>query len=419
MTKDLGIGVLHELVQGACAAAATPAPHNEQLLLADFLSCVSGGAAGQVTSWRKDGTAGVAAILSARSHARDQDDLHWGGGVHPGSVIWPVVLAVGAETSAPGELISSSARCGYQAMVVMAGLLGPHHAAQFHATATCGALGAALTAAQLLQLSTQQTDWACAHAIAVAGGVGQAVLERSMTTRFHRVAAAVTGIQAARLAQTGVSSSEQVLEGPRGVLALLAPHAGSRYDGHALADTSVRLFPVNGFAQTAVCVAAQLRKEAAGEALVLLVEVPEAVAAATTGVPGGPWWDLRAAVAAAWSTGDPFRLEPTIGSQRLRDQVRVTACSMPPGATRITVQTADGSLSKDMKQPPGYSLDEPSIGSSLQRKWEMLVGQESSQQMTDLASVSLARGFRAVDVAALLERPQVRHGGKEPSVPNA
>ncbi|MCU1672116.1 MAG: hypothetical protein JWN77_229 [Frankiales bacterium] len=392
--------VLSALVDDALVVVEPPEREAAETLLADLFACVFGAGAGNSPhGWQNDGTAGLAAALAMRAHARDQDDLHWTTGVHPGSVVWPVVLAVGAEVEATGDEALRAALAGYNAMTGLALQLGTDHARTWHATATCGALGASVSAAMLLRLTADQIHEAAAHAVAMAGGVGQALLERSGTTLFHRIAAAGTGVQAARLAASGVSGSHDPILGERGVVALLAPRARVRYEPgrvpDALATSSVRVFPVNGFAQGAVALAAQLGREAGPEVDDLAVEVAPAVADAITGAVGGDWWDVRSAVAAAWTSGDPFLLEPSDRSAELRARVRVVPrAGCATTATRLVAATPHGTRYAELATPPGARLDDPELRPLLARKWDRLVGpqQGGAAFARSLAQTALSAG---------------------------
>lgn len=419
---ETGIGSLQGLVQAVSESfrerlawnAATVPPTVDravELVLTDLLACVLGSLPGQAPAgWDKDGTTGVVAALAAGGHSADLDDLHRSTMVHPGSIIWPVVLGVGGEIGSSGTDVAAAARAGYQAMVGLAAVLGREHGRQWHATATCGALGAAVASALLLGLDAQQRAWAAAHALAMAGGVGQATLERSASTQFHRIAAATAGLQAARLAQAGVPSSRHVLEGDQGVLALLAPHAErplaaapSWADAaHALDRTSVRLFPVNGFSQSAVALAAQLGRRTGPEVSSIVVEVSTLAAAATTGDPGGEWWDLATAVARAWCSGDPFRLVDSPDSDRLRTRIRIVQRSDFTWQTGVSAQSSKGSVDAFAELPPGASLLEPGLGELLHQKWELVGGPGGSAAACTLAAALLERGPQAMDLPRLL-----------------
>jgi hypothetical protein len=405
-----GEQLLDGLIEQAWASTSTGASGDAALiLLADFLACVHGARGGDAPrGWTADGTTGMAAALAARAHARDQDDVHWDTAVHPGSVVWPVVLAVGLEVGATGVEVTASARAGYQAMTGLAAVLGPAHGRSWHATATCGVMAAAVSAGVLLGLDDDERRWACAHALAMAGGVGQAVLERSGTTAFHRVAAATTGIQAARTGHARVPASDRVLDGERGVLALLAPDVGTRRvlppPADAMAASSVRLFPVNGLSQGAVALAVALRGDRPPDVGELTVEVSDAAARATSGAVGGPWWDMRTAVASAWTTGDPFVLDASPESERLRQRVHVVGRGQAQ-TTRMTSRVGGCTVRGVLDAAPGTSLQDPSLHELLDRKWDLLMSAArggGAAARTAAADV-LANGPRALDLHAVLD----------------
>jgi hypothetical protein len=64
------------------------------LLLADFLGCLRAGRGPSQTSFSEDGIAGTVAVLALRASADDRDDIDWCSLHHPGSVVWPVVVAL-------------------------------------------------------------------------------------------------------------------------------------------------------------------------------------------------------------------------------------------------------------------------------------------------------------------------------------
>jgi hypothetical protein len=391
-----------------------------RVLLADLLACVAASAAeqtsrpvGQRFDFSGDGTSGRVAALAIRAHSHDLDDIFWPAGTHIGSIVWPVVLALGAEVGAQGPRMLRAARMGYQVAGGTAFLLGRAHAAKWHATATAGTVGSAATAAVLLGLDAAMTVAACGHAATMAGGIGQSVAERSTTTAFHRSSAAVTGVLAARFARTGASAPAGVLEGPRGLLALVASDSPGLGESptDVLAATSVRVFPVNGFSQGAVSLTAALRRgfdsssdtrdSRTARPRSIVVEVAPAVAAATTGEVGGDWWDMRGAVAAAWTSADAFRLERTADSMALRNCVQVVGVTGDIGATRVIVNTSDGDARAELVAPPGNQPTSADSLRLLQRKWEEL----GAADPVELAERLLDDGVSAAEIEALLCEP--------------
>jgi 2-methylcitrate dehydratase PrpD len=396
-----------------------------RILLADMLACVTaaperGALVGRPFHFADDGTCGRVAALALRAHSRDLDDIFWPAGTHIGSIVWAVALALGAEVGACGTQLRRAARMGYQVAGDTALLFGPAHARNWHATATAGTVGSAATAAVLLGLDADMTIAAYGHAAAMAGGVGQSIAERSATTAFHRAAAAITGVLAARFAGARAAAPVRVLEGPRGLLSLVAPDSPGLPESPAdvLSTTSVRLFPVNGFSQGAVALAAELRNKfenasgarqsRTGEPQSILVEVAEPVATATTGAVGGDWWDLRGATAAAWTSGDPFRLERTTDSRALREKVHVVVAEADDvRATRIVVETADGELRAELSRPPGYTPVHIDTLRQLRRKWAELGAADPLR----LADQILDVGIDVATLEGFLREPQTASSG--------
>src|SRR5581483_10178547 len=182
--------------------------------LFDFAACAT---AGRVALAGFE-PAGEPALSAAVSHALDRDDLHWPSLTHPGSIVWPVVLALGPER----RLIAAAA--GYETTARLALAVGVSHRRYWHATATAGTIGAAVAAALALGLDEDGVAGAAGHAISVASGSIQCVLERSRTVVFHRAHAAVTGLNAARAAAAGLGATRLGLEAERGFFEIGRAH---------------------------------------------------------------------------------------------------------------------------------------------------------------------------------------------------
>ncbi|GAA4457468.1 MmgE/PrpD family protein [Phytohabitans houttuyneae] len=275
-------------------AAAAPVDRDRaRLLLADHLACVAATDAPPLAP---------AAALAVRAHAGDRDDIFWPARIHPGSVVWPAILA--APVTADGPVVEAAA-AGYEAAAVTATWLGDAYAARWHATATAGAAGAAAAAAVMLAGARDPDAIAAAVGLALttAGGIGQTMRERSPAAAWHRAAAALTGLEAARAAAWGMRPPAGVLDGPAGVGALLGAAGPPPAAAGALGQTAIRPYPVNGFAQSAVAAVLALRARVSTVDALEASVAPAAASSDTT-----LWWDLAATVARAWVSSDPFHL---------------------------------------------------------------------------------------------------------------
>lgn len=399
------------------------------LVLADFLACVEASFESEKSTGARFGDTAsgldeVVSELAVRSCLGDRDDIDWRGTVHPGSIVWPVALALASDLDADGPTLLAAAVAGYRATTALAQLLGSAHAARYHPTGVAGAFGAAVTAGTLLRLEHDELVAASAHAVSAAGGLGQAALERSRSMVFHRVAATSTGLHAARFAARGFSGSRHVLDGPRGAFSILgggATTSGSSTLGEldlAPSGISVRIFPVNGFVQAVVALAAAAGVQArnlggrrasddgrSDSHLEIEVGITAGVIPAVSGEHGGDWWDIRSAVASAYLSGDPFDLALSPDARALRHRVIVRAAELPVGygqlrigaVARMSAAPVDDAPREDASSavtpPPGLDIGSEATRSLLATKWSrMLSDPGAPQRLVGEASALLSEG---------------------------
>ncbi|MFC4948863.1 MmgE/PrpD family protein [Pseudonocardia sp. GCM10023141] len=349
------------------------------VLLADHLACLLARAVGEgrpaggvrATPWEQDGTLGLVASWAIRAHALDMDDINWSTLTHPGSIVWPVVLALGAESSAPAETLLRAAAAGYEMVTAVASVIAPVHGPRLHATATSGGAGAAVAAAVLLDLGPEHVTAAVSHALSMSGGAGQATLERSGTTAFHRAVAATTGVLAARAAQRGLTASLSSLDGPRGLLAMWGGSGPVELPDSpgGLATTSIRPYPVSGFLQTVVAVVVAARAAATGRVRSITVRAASVVLDLTRDS-GDPRWSLVDVVAAAWDSADPYAAAdgPAYSRAALRGLISAEPDGRSVWAAGVEVVTENERIVRESSDPPGLH---PTVA-QVQRKWEHL-----------------------------------------------
>lgn len=163
------------------------------------------------------GAPGVALANGAVIHALDFDDTHADALIHPTAVVVPAVLATGEQVGAAGALVVAALVGAYEVTLrIGAAVRHGFHRRGFHATAVCGVFGAALGTARVLGLSRTQA----VHALGIAGSLSAGSLEflhtGATTKQMHPGFAAQAGIQAARLAQAGMTGPKTILEGRDG-----------------------------------------------------------------------------------------------------------------------------------------------------------------------------------------------------------
>ncbi|MBN9425340.1 MAG: MmgE/PrpD family protein, partial [Burkholderiales bacterium] len=101
------------------------------------------------------------------------------------------------------------------------GLGKAHYDLGWHVTGTAGVCGAAIAAGRALKLDPRQM--ACAIGIAATQSSGFREMFGSMCKSLHAGTAARNGLVAAMMAKAGFTSSEMVLEAPRGMIRVMSP----------------------------------------------------------------------------------------------------------------------------------------------------------------------------------------------------
>jgi 2-methylcitrate dehydratase PrpD len=156
-------------------------------------------------------------------HLLDYDDTHYANMMHASSPIFPACLAVGETTKASGKDFLAAYVLGLEAACRIGSVVASNYretASFWHITSICGVFGAAAAAGRLLKLRPEAMAYAFGIAGTQASGLRQVF--GSMRKPFHTGHAAKSGLLAALLAQRGFTSTDNILEGKRGFIAVMA-----------------------------------------------------------------------------------------------------------------------------------------------------------------------------------------------------
>ena len=197
-------------------------------------------------SRRKTSPMFAAMVNAASAHMLELDDVHNGAVLHPGTVVFPGILAMAQALGASGKALLTAAVAGYEVGIRVGEFLGRSHYKVFHTTATAGTLAAAAAAGRLLELSPGQMLDAFGSAGTQAAGLWEFLRDAADAKQLHSSNAVVNGMKAAYLAQDGFTGAKRILEGPQGMAAGMSTDAdparltdrlGARW---ALAETSFK-----------------------------------------------------------------------------------------------------------------------------------------------------------------------------------
>ena len=166
----------------------------------------------------------AALVNAAASHVVEQDDLHNQSVFHPGTVVFPPVIAVAQAIGCTGKDAITAAVVGYEVGIRIGEFLGRSHYRIFHTTATAGTLAAAVAVSSLLKLDADQTLHALGSAGTQAAGLWEFLRDAADSKQLHTGKAAMDGIVAAYAARHGLTGARQILEGDQGMAVGMLGH---------------------------------------------------------------------------------------------------------------------------------------------------------------------------------------------------
>ncbi|MDB5980462.1 MAG: MmgE/PrpD family protein [Pseudomonas sp.] len=172
-------------------------------------------------------------------HADDYDDTQLAVGkdrvygllTHPTAPALPAALAAAETSGASGRDLMLAYHLGVEVECKIAEAIDPRHYQHgFHATATCGTFAAATAVAKLrnFDLDTLIRAYGCA------GSQSAGLRENfgTMMKPFHAGRSSESGVVAADFAEMGWTTTDKVLEAPRGFFRA----AGGGFDATAIVD---------------------------------------------------------------------------------------------------------------------------------------------------------------------------------------
>ncbi|MSO93499.1 MAG: MmgE/PrpD family protein [Rhodospirillales bacterium] len=252
-TKTLG----SRLAEFGCGldAKALPATVIEALKLA-VLDCLAAALAGVnepvsrrvVDLVKQDGSSGPATLIGhpvkasmtnaafangTTAHACDYDDSSWTMWTHPTAAVLPALLAAAETRNLSGRDVLAALAVGLEIeKAIGIGIQPDHYKTGWHPTGTLGVFGAAAAASRAFGLDRPRFQ--AALGIAASCSAGIRINVGTMTKPLHVGFAARNGVEAARLAEAGVTSNAAAFEGEDGFFQVYAP---KRSEPERAADT--------------------------------------------------------------------------------------------------------------------------------------------------------------------------------------
>ena len=156
------------------------------------------------------------------AHALDFDDGTNSGIIHLGSPIFSLLLPLSQRYNVGIEEMLKAAIVGYEASYTLAVSIQPQHKAMgFHATGTCGTIGATLAAAYMLGFTDEERYQAFATACVSASGMLKVLDDGSELKPYNVAKTALLSLTSLQLAKAGFKGHVDPMGGYRGFLKMM------------------------------------------------------------------------------------------------------------------------------------------------------------------------------------------------------
>jgi len=176
---------------------------------------------GEVTAFGfgQTSAANAAMVNATAAHSQEFDDYNRSSVAHTSAVLIPSSLAVAEQYDYSGSECLDASIVGLEVMVYLGSVINMnHYLSGWHATSTLGSIGAAAAACRLMKLDSDKTGAALSLATSMIGGFK--LQFGTMAKPLHAGLAARAGINAAIMAEGGITASTEVFDGNPGITSL-------------------------------------------------------------------------------------------------------------------------------------------------------------------------------------------------------
>lgn len=159
------------------------------------------------------------------AHALDFDDGTNSGIIHLGSPIFSLLIPLAQQYDITVDEMLKAAIIGYETSYTMAVSIQPgHKALGYHATGTCGVLGATVAAAYMLGFTDEERFQAFSTACVSASGMLKVLDDGSELKPYNVAKTALLALTSLQLAKAGFKASPDPLGGNRGFFKMMTGH---------------------------------------------------------------------------------------------------------------------------------------------------------------------------------------------------
>jgi 2-methylcitrate dehydratase PrpD len=363
-------------------------------------------------------------------HSAEYDDAHMSAW-HTSSAVVPAALAVAEREGRSGTELITAIVAGVQAMGVLGSVSGNGMLTRgWHGSKVLGVFGATAAAGRVLGLDAAQLANAFGIAASDAGGTMEYDRSGGEVKRLHAGSASRAGVEAALLAQQGLTSPATIFEGHRGVFAMFGGAeegtvpAEEEWDRWQILATMFRFYPAVAATHPPLDALRRLREQEPID--------PADVVAITVGLPAWAVGHGAAIVRPADAISAQFSLAFGIGLQlvtggnrpqdyfdprwwsdpailRIADAVVPVAMEIPDGdpnlSARVEIELRDGrrldAYQAGFHGHPAWPATDKDIEDKFRANLDDVTSEETAQAIVDIVT-TLEHTASVRDLTALL-----------------
>ena len=185
--------------------------------------CDEAGVSSVIGFDRKASVENAAFINGLSSHIAELDDGVISGIVHPGAPVLSALLPVAQKEAVPGDSLLKGIVVGYEVATRLSDAIQPAHKKHgYHATGTCGSIGAAMGVAAMLDFNRDQMKDVFSSAVVAAVGTLKVLEDDSELKPYNVAQAAIHAVLAVSMGRAGFVGPNDVLSGDTGFVSMVA-----------------------------------------------------------------------------------------------------------------------------------------------------------------------------------------------------
>ena len=164
------------------------------------------------------------------AHYSELDDGHRFAMLHPGVPVISALLSVAQDKLCSAEAFFAGMISGYEATIRLSGAIQPGHKKKgYHATGTCGTIGAAIGVMVMLDYPKKLWNTVISAATTSAAGLLQVIDDGSELKPFNAGRASASAVESAYFGKTGMTGPDDVLGGSRGFFNTVTDRVDKEY----------------------------------------------------------------------------------------------------------------------------------------------------------------------------------------------